>query len=58
MVQHQVTLAFPSLNLLWSFVREAKINYVEFNAESFTLVCNCPQTDIDYAKERFGAIEM
>ena len=57
MLQHQkVTLVFPSLNLLWRFVREAKINYIECIAERFTLVCNCQQTDIDNAKENFGAI--
>jgi hypothetical protein len=58
MLQHQkITLVFPSLNQLWGFVRDAKINYVEFNEENFTLVCNCPQADIDHAKERFGALE-
>ena len=57
MLQHQkITLVFPSLNQLWGFVRDAKINYVECIAESFTLVCNCHQKEIDQAKENCGAI--
>lgn len=57
MLQHQkITLVFPSLNQLWGFVRAAKINYIECIAESFTLVCNCHQKEIDQAKESYGAI--
>jgi hypothetical protein len=57
MLQHQkITLVFPSLNQLWGFVREAKINYIECITDSFTLVCNCHQNEIDQAKESYGAI--
>lgn len=56
MLQHQkVTLVFPSLNQLWEFVREARVNYIECIAESFMLVCNFEQKEIDQAKENFGA---
>jgi hypothetical protein len=55
MALQKVTLVFPSLNQLWGFVREAKINYEEFIEKSFTLVCNCHQLDIDLAKEKYGA---
>ena len=56
MLQYRkITLVFPSLNQLWEFVREAKVNYIECIAESFTLVCNCQQKEIDQAKENYGA---
>ena len=53
-LQH-ITLVFPSLNQLWGFVRDAKINYTEFNAADFTLVCDCDQSDIELAKEKYCA---
>ena len=49
-------LVFPSLNQLWNFVREAKINYTEFSAPNLTLVCNCSKSDVELAKEKYGAI--
>jgi hypothetical protein len=55
MTLEKITLVFPSLNQLWGFVREAKINYTEFNAADFTLICNCSQSDFDVAKEKYGA---
>ena len=55
MTVEEITLKFPSLNKLWEFVREAKVNYSEFDAVTYTLVCNCNQSDITTAKEKFGA---
>jgi hypothetical protein len=55
MTVNKITLIFPSLNQLWQFVREAKINYTEFNAVDFSLVCNCNQADVELAKRKFGA---
>ena len=55
MTLEKITLVFPSLNQLWGFVREAKINYSEFNAADFTLLCNCSEADLEVAKEKYGA---
>ena len=52
----KVTLVFPSLNKLWGFVREARVNYTELIEADFTLVCNCPIADIELAKEKYDAI--
>jgi len=55
MTLEKVTLVFPSLSQLWEFVREAKINYTEFSAADFSLLCNCNQADVELAKEKYGA---
>ena len=55
MTHEKITLVFPSLNQLWGFVREAKINYSEFNAADFTLLCDCSQSDFEVAKVKYGA---
>lgn len=51
----KVILVFPSLNQLWSFVREVRINYSEFDATEFSLECNCNETDLEIAKEKYNA---
>ena len=56
MTLEKVTLVFPSLNKLWGFVREARINYKELNEKGFTLVCDCSVSDIELAKEKYDAI--
>ncbi|MGZ3845847.1 MAG: hypothetical protein ACXVLT_05365 [Flavisolibacter sp.] len=55
MTLEKIVLIFPSLNQLWNFVREAKINYTEFDAATSTLICNCSKPDIELAKEKYGA---
>jgi hypothetical protein len=55
MITENVSLVFPSLNQLWGFVREAKINYTECISMTLTLVCDCQQSDITLAKEKYGA---
>jgi len=55
MTLEKAVLIFPSLNQLWNFVREAKINYKEFDAATSTLICDCSKSDIDLAKEKYGA---
>ena len=55
MTTEKITLVFPSLNQLWSFVRDAKVNYLEFRDADFSLVCNCNEADIELAKEKYGA---
>ena len=55
MTLEKITFVFPSLNQLWGFVREAKINYTECSAADFTLVCNCNSSDVQLAKEKYGA---
>jgi len=55
MMFEKITLVFPSLNQLWGFVREAKINYKEFSATDFALVCDCNSSDIELAKGKYGA---
>lgn len=55
MTLEKITLTFPSLNRLWEFVREAKMNYTEFNAKDFSLVCNCNPADVELAKQKYGA---
>lgn len=55
MTPEKITLVFTSLNQLWNFVREAKINYSEFSAADCTLVCNCSKSDVELAKEKYGA---
>jgi hypothetical protein len=55
MTLETVKLIFPSLNQLWAFVREGKINYKEFNTADFSLTCDCAASDLKLAKEKFGA---
>jgi hypothetical protein len=55
MTLEKITLTFPSLSQLWEFVREAKMNYTEFSATDFSLVCNCNQADVEMAKDKYGA---
>ena len=55
MTPEEITFVFPSLNQLWAFVREAKINYTECSAADFTLICNCSVSDVQLAKEKYGA---
>ena len=55
MTLEKIIFVFPSLNQLWAFVREAKINYTECSAADFTLVCNCNSSDVQLAKEKYGA---
>lgn len=55
MQQQKVTLVFPSLHDLWGFVREGKINYLELDIKSFTLVCDCEEADLELAREKYRA---
>jgi hypothetical protein len=55
MTLENITLIFPSLNQLWAFVREGKINYKEFSAADITLMCDCAPSDVTLAKEKYGA---
>ena len=55
MTLETITFVFPSLNQLWGFVREARINYIECSTANVTLACNCNQSDIQLAKEKYGA---
>lgn len=55
MTVEKITFTFPSLNQLWGFVREAKVNYTECSTADLTLVCNCNPSDVQLAKEKYGA---
>ena len=55
MILENITLVFPSLNQLWAFVRDGKINYKDFSAADFTLMCDCAPADVTLAKEKYGA---
>jgi len=57
MTLQKVTLIFTSLNQLWGFIREAKINYTELIERDFTLICDCTSSDIELAKQKYGAID-
>ena len=57
MTLEKITLNFPSLNLLWAFVRDAKINYIEVNTGKISLDCNCNPADVQLAKEKYSASE-
>ena len=49
------TLVFPSLNNLYGFVREFTINYIDMNDNTCMLVCECDDTAIETAKNKYGA---
>ena len=51
----KVILVFPSLNQLWTFVREVSLNYSDFNPGELTLICDCMKDDIEMAKEKYQA---
>ena len=55
MAEEKITLKFPSVHQLWEFVREAKVNYSEFNALEVWIECNCNQSDVELATEKYGA---
>lgn len=55
MVAQKITLVFPSLNQLWNFVREVRINYSNFDPVEITLECNCTKADVEMAIEKFDA---
>ena len=48
-------LVFPSLHHLWKFVREVSMNYSDFNSSELTLRCDCKETDIKIANEKYKA---
>jgi hypothetical protein len=52
----KVILVFPSLHQLWSFVREGRMNYSDFNSSELTLICNCKKAGIEMAKEKYDYI--
>jgi hypothetical protein len=55
MAVSKFTLVFPSLNRLWGFVRETKMNYLDMESSTIALVCECDDTVIHIAKEKYGA---
>lgn len=49
------TLVFPSLNNLYGFVREFTVVYIDMADDTFTLVCNCEDAEVEAAKNKYGA---
>ncbi len=55
MTSQQIVLQFPTLNALWAFVREVRVNYSEVIASTFMLYCVCNEAEVAIAKDKYGA---
>lgn len=57
-VQHQtvkeVILSFPSVSLLWSFVKAVKLNSLLMNSKDKTLACRCSDEQVALAIKDYG----
>jgi hypothetical protein len=51
----RVTLQFPDLHLLWSFVQTLRSPNIEINTIDRVLSCNCTDTDVTEAIGRYRA---
>jgi hypothetical protein len=51
----QVTLRFPDLHLLWSFVQTLHSGNIVVNIKDITLSCHCAEKEITEAIEIFQA---
>ena len=50
-----VTLVFPTIKALWSFIDLIDVKYTEVNIRTISLVCDCSDADLELAKRDFGA---
>ena len=50
-----VTLCFPTIKSLWSFIDLIDIKYQEVNLRTISLRCDCSEADLLLAVRDFGA---
>lgn len=51
----RITLAFPSLHLLWNFAQTLQTHYIQINSIERKLVCDCGEADVSRAIMQFQA---
>lgn len=51
----EITLLFPSLDSLYSFVREFTVNYIDMDSKTCSLTCKSDENGIEVAKEKYKA---
>ena len=49
-----VTLVFPTIKALWSFIDLIDVRYTEVNVRTVTLICDCSEADLVLAVRDFG----
>jgi len=50
-----VTLCFPTIKALWSFIDLIDVKYTEVNIRTISLICDCSEADLLMAVRDFGA---
>lgn len=50
-----VTLCFPTIKSLWSFIDLIDVKYTEVNLRTISLICDCSEADLLLAVRDFGA---
>ena len=50
-----VTLVFPAIKLLWSFIDQIDVKYTEVNIRTISLICDCSEADLVLAIRDFKA---
>jgi hypothetical protein len=48
-------LQFPTITLLWSFAKELNNKSIHINTWERTLICDCPESEINLALTAFKA---
>jgi len=52
---NRVSLQFPNLHLLWSFVQTLKSNNLEIDTQTAVLTCSCSEENINNAVIKYKA---
>jgi hypothetical protein len=51
----EITLIFPSLDSLYSFVRQFTVNYIDMSSDTCSLTYNSEDNDVEIAQTKYGA---
>ena len=57
-IMKKITLQFSSLDDLWDFVLDSKLEFIEINIRKKLLVCQCSEKDVELAINRFNATRL
>lgn len=56
MSKQKVSLVFSSLQQLWAYAQQINAHSIEIITQTKTLICECNDTDIALAREKYNAI--
>ena len=55
-IMKKITLQFTSLDDLWDFVLDSKLEFIEINIRKKLLVCQCSEKDVELALTLPGSV--